>query len=221
VLDFGPDGTNPGELGVLLFTDGARLNDADDVFKSGAPQEHEAIALDVSVNLPFEDIEGSSFVDDIVWAFENGITTGCSTHPMLFCPNDAVTRGQMASFLDRALDLPGTATDFFTDDETSTHEAAINRVAEAGITTGCTATTFCPNAPVTREQMASFLDRALDLPGTATDFFTDDETSTHEAAINRVAEAGITNGCTATTYCPKAVVTRGQMAAFLHRALGD
>ncbi|HYI65346.1 MAG TPA: S8 family serine peptidase [Candidatus Limnocylindrales bacterium] len=221
VLDFGPNGTNPGELGVLLFTDGARVNDADEVFKSGAPQEHEAIALEVSVDLPFEDIETSSFVDDIVWAFENGITSGCSTHPLLFCPNDPVTRGQMASFLDRALDLPSTATDFFTDDETSTHEAAINRVAEAGITMGCTATTFCPNAPVTREQMASFLDRALDLPTTATDFFTDDETSTHEAAINRVASAGITTGCTATTYCPKAVVTRGQMAAFLHRALGD
>jgi hypothetical protein len=68
--------------------------------------------------------------------------------------------------------------------------------------------------------MASFLDRALDLPSTSADFFTDDETSTHENAINRVAEAGITSGCTATTFCPKQAVTRGQMAAFLQRGFG-
>jgi hypothetical protein len=67
--------------------------------------------------------------------------------------------------------------------------------------------------------MASFLSRALDLPSTSKDFFTDDSGSTHQVAINRVAAAGITTGCTATTYCPRLPVTRGQMAAFLHRAL--
>jgi hypothetical protein len=65
----------------------------------------------------------------------------------------------------------------------------------------------------TRAQMASFLVRALDLPATGSD----DETSIHEADINRLAAAGITSGCTA-TYCPTANGTRGQMAAFLHRA---
>lgn len=67
--------------------------------------------------------------------------------------------------------------------------------------------------------MAAFLDRALHLPPTAIDHFTDDETSSFEASIDRLAASGITKGCTATTFCPKATVTRGQMAAFLRRAL--
>jgi hypothetical protein len=54
---------------------------------------------------------------------------------------------------------------------------------------------------------------------TTTDFFTDDETNVHEVHINRLAASAITSGCTATTYCPAGIVTRGQMAAFLHRAL--
>ena len=127
----------------------------------------------------------------------------------------------MASFLDRALDLPDATADYFTDDTGSTHEDSINRVREAGIAFGCSATTYCPNSTVTRGQMAAFLDRALPLPEATADYFTDDETSTFEDSINRVREAEITFGCTATTYCPNSPVTRGQMAAFLHRALGD
>jgi hypothetical protein len=164
----------------------------------------------------FTDLGGTSFRDDVLWVAEAGITSGCA--PALYCPTQGVTRGQMASFLSRALDLPSTGTDFFTDDETSTHETAINRVAAAGIASGCTATTFCPGRAVTRGEMATFLSRALDLPGTATDYFTDDEGSTHETAINRVRAAGIASGCTTTTFCPNTPVTRGQMAAFLHRA---
>lgn len=217
VLDFGAVGTNPSELGVLLFADSARGGGT----RGGAPQESEALVLWVNDTLPFFDIAGSIFAADIVWAAENGITTGCQASPPMFCPNDSVTREQMATFLDRALDLPSTTTDFFGDDDGSIHEAAINRVAEAGITTGCGGGNFCPTQPVLRDQMASFLVRAFSLPATATDFFTDDETNMHEANINALAESGITSGCTATTFCPSNPVTRAQMSAFLHRALGD
>jgi hypothetical protein len=167
---------------------------------------------------PFTDIAGSQFESDIVWVYLQGIASGCSA--TLYCPLASVTRAQMATFLARALNLPPTGTDFFTDDNGSIYESSINRVAAAGITTGCTPTTFCPNANVTRGQMAAFLARALSLPGTATDFFTDDTGSIYESSINRVAAAGITSGCTPTTYCPNANVSRGQMAAFLHRAFG-
>ncbi len=143
---------------------------------------------------PFTDIGGSIFVNDILWLYDAGITTGCSA--TTFCPDDPVTRGQMAAFLDRALSLPTTSTDYFTDDEGSLFETDINRLAAAGITTGCTPTTFCPNADVTRGQMAAFLDRALTLPPTSTDYFTDDEGSLFETDINRLAAAGITTGCT-------------------------
>jgi Tol biopolymer transport system component len=166
---------------------------------------------------PLVDARFSTFKTDIEWVFNEGITVGCSAER--YCPTDVVTRGQMATFLVRALDLPSTATDYFSDDTGTTHEANINAVAAAGITSGCATGKYCPNDPVSRGAMASFLARAFALPATATDFFTDDTGTTHEANINKVAAAGITTGCTPTTYCPTADVTRGQMAAFLRRAL--
>ena len=96
----------------------------------------------------------------------------------------------------------------------------INWLFYAGITTGCGGGNYCPSDPVSREQMASFLVRALDLPPSATDFFTDDEGSIHEPDINALAAAGITTGCGGGNYCPADPVSREQMAAFLHRALG-
>jgi S-layer homology domain len=127
----------------------------------------------------------------------------------------------MASFLARALALPVTGTDYFTDDGASMHQGDINRLAAAGIATGCGGGAYCPTLPVTRAQMASYLTRALGLPVTGTNYFTDDAGSMHESDINRVAAAGITSGCGGGRYCPDLSVTREQMAAFLHRALGD
>jgi S-layer homology domain len=178
-----------------------------------------AASFEWRVTNPFTDIGSSPFRGDILWLYGEGITGGCSATK--FCPTASVTRGQMAAFLNRALNLPATSTDFFADDDASMFEGDINRLAAAGITGGCAAGRFCPDAEVTREQMASFLVRALDLPGSTVDRFTDDETSIHEGDINRLAAAGITGGCTATNFCPRADVTRGQMAAFLYRALAD
>jgi dipeptidyl aminopeptidase/acylaminoacyl peptidase len=168
---------------------------------------------------PFVDALTSTFKADIQWVFDREITTGCG--PERYCPNDPVTREQMAIFLDRALHLPATTTDYFSDDTGRTGEAAINRVAAARITSGCATGEYCPTDKVTRGAMASFLARAFALPSTATDFFSDDDGTTHESNINKIAAAGITSGCTPTTYCPSADVTRGQMAAFLRRALED
>ena len=142
---------------------------------------------------PFTDIAGSPFKPDIEWVYTAGITSGCTA--TAYCPDGYVTREQMASFLARALKLTGTAPDAFTDDEASPHEPNINLVAKAGIATGCAATKYCPAALVSREQMASFLARALKLAGTAPDAFTDDEQSIHEPNINLVAKAGVATGC--------------------------
>jgi hypothetical protein len=125
----------------------------------------------------------------------------------------------MASFLARGLRLPAASRDYFGDDAGSAHQGDINRVAEAGITAGCGPSRYCPRSAVTREQMASFLARALDLPPASRDYFGDDEASPHEDHINRLAEAGITGGCAEGRFCPRSPVTRGQMVAFLHRAL--
>jgi hypothetical protein len=164
----------------------------------------------------FED--ATTFRSDIVWLAGEGITNGCAKHR--YCPTAPVTRAQMAMFLVRAFDYPtATGPDRFHDDDGVTGESSINALFEAGVTGGCAPSRFCPKASVTRAQMALFLSRALDLPPTSTDYFTDDEGVTGEAAINRLAAAGITGGCGGTRYCPKSDVTRGQMAAFLRRAL--
>lgn len=166
------------------------------------------------------DWEGHALRAAIAWAFEEGITGGCDV--LAYCPGASVTRAQMAMFLDRAIGLPATEEDFFTDDDRVTGEGSINRLAAAGITGGCADGRFCPTAPVTRAQMAAFLVRALGLPPAAEpDHFDDDDGDTLEAAIDSLAEAGITGGCGPRRFCPDAPVTRAQMAAFLHRAFGS
>ncbi|HSK92621.1 MAG TPA: S-layer homology domain-containing protein, partial [Candidatus Angelobacter sp.] len=164
----------------------------------------------------FSDIANSKFRADIEWLAAIGITSGCGDGK--FCPDGLVTRAQMASFLSRAVGLPPADRDYFTDDAGNRHESNINRLAQAGITSGCGPSRFCPSGLVTREQMASFLVRAFELPATSRDFFTDDADSRHQSNINRLAASGITSGCSADRYCPSGLVTRGQMAAFLHRA---
>ncbi len=166
------------------------------------------------------DWQDHSLRASIDWAYAAGITGGCDT--LVYCPNAPVTRAQMAMFLDRAMELPPTEEDFFSDDDGVTGEGSINRLAAAGITGGCSPTRYCPKANVTRAQMAAFLVRALDLPpATTADRFRDDDSSTHEADIDSLAEAGITGGCAAERFCPTAPVTRAQMAAFLFRAFAN
>jgi len=113
----------------------------------------------------------------------------------------------------------------FVDDDTSVHQGAIEAIAAADITRGCnppTNTKFCPEAAVPRGQMAAFLARALDLPEAGPAGFTDTATSVFAEDIDRIAAAHITYGCNPPdndAFCPQQDVTRGQMAAFLARAL--
>ena len=113
----------------------------------------------------------------------------------------------------------------FWDDDLSIFEADIERLAAAGVTSGCNPPTnnrFCPNDHLTRGKMAAMLVRALDLTATNGTDFTDDNDSIFELDIERLAAAGITTGCNPPAndrYCPDDKVTRGQMAAFLVRAL--
>ena len=133
----------------------------------------------------------------------------------------------MAAFLVRALGLTERLDDPFVDDDDSIFEADIERLAAAGITRGCNPPDndrFCPDSNVTREQMAAFLVRALGYTDDGGgDLFIDDDDSIFEGDIDRLGTAGVTRGCnppTNTRFCPNANVTHGQMAAFLHRALG-
>jgi TolB protein len=157
-----------------------------------------------------------------------GITKGCNPPAnTMYCPKSYVTRGQMAAFLTRALKLPAASKNYFTDDVGSVFENDINRLAKAGITKGCNPpanTMYCPDGYVTRGQMAAFLVRALGYTDNGGgNLFIDDDDSVFEGDIDRLGTAGVTKGCNPpanTMYCPDSYVTRGQMAAFLTRALG-
>ncbi len=166
----------------------------------------------------FTDIAASPFRADIEWLAAAGISNGCGNGA--FCPLAPVTRQEMASFLVRmfgyATDPPS---DPFADDNGSLHETDINRLYAAGVTLGCSAGAFCPTSLVTRAQMATFLVRALGLRfGAGSDHFVDDDGSPHEADLDRLFYAGITNGCGNAQSCGTSAVTREQMAAFLHRS---
>jgi LAS superfamily LD-carboxypeptidase LdcB len=166
----------------------------------------------------FTDIADSKFRADIEWLAAVGITVGCGDGK--FCPHGLVTRGQMATFLVRMFGYSARPSpDPFDDDNGNTHEDRINRLYVAGITVGCAERRFCPDGLVTRGQMATFLTRALGLRhGAGNDWFADDDGNKHEANIDRLFFAGITRGCDTDRVCPDGIVTRGQMAAFLHRA---
>jgi hypothetical protein len=166
----------------------------------------------------FWDDDASVHQGSIEWLAQSGITKGCS--PIQYCPLDTVTRGQMAAFLQRAMGLPDGSGDSYSDDNSSIFEGAIQAMAEAGIAEPCATGRYCPDAPMTREMMAVFLARALDLPASSADRFVDDDASRFEAEIQALAKSGITVGCSETHYCPNDSVTREQMATFLMRSFG-
>ena len=177
----------------------------------------------------FIDDDDSVFEGDIEWMAAAGITKGCNP-PVndRFCPDSVVTRGQMAAFLVRALGLTEQLDDPFIDDDDSIFEDDIEKLAAAGITKGCNPgqgnTKFCPDNKVTRGQMAAFLTRAFKYTDNGGgNLFIDDDDSIFEDNIDRLGTAGVTRGCNPPVndrFCPDGKVTRGQMAAFLNRALG-
>ena len=120
----------------------------------------------------FEDVDPDEWwAPHVERLAELSVTSGCSSEPVLFCPQDSVTRAQMATFLVRAFELDAAQPAGFGDvDAGSVHAANIDALYAAGITAGCSAgeMAFCPTAPVTRAQMATFLHRADNLPDTST-----------------------------------------------------
>lgn len=112
----------------------------------------------------FGDDNGSPYEAAINAVAAAGITSGCNVAGTEFCPNQQVNRAEMATFLVKAFKLAASSTDMFTDDEDSIHEANINALGKAGVTSGCDSVKklYCPANAVTRGQMATFIRRAMD-----------------------------------------------------------
>lgn len=177
----------------------------------------------------FTDVpETHLFFNEIRWLAEHGITRGCNPPANdRFCPDEPVSRGQMAAFLNRALGWPATDVDGFIDDGHSVFEGDLNAAKEQDVFRGCNPpinNRACPDDPISRGEMAAVIVRALGLPGSDVDAFIDDDLSVFEGDINALKAADITRGCNPPAnnqYCPDRDMTRGEMAAFLYRALHD
>lgn len=187
----------------------------------------------------FKDISVSSHLENIEELAELGVIRGCN--PPLntkFCPDKPLTRGEMATLLARILNLPETDRDMFTDDSGNPHEHNINSLAASRISQGCNTqhvrgSSFCPDRPLTRGELATFLARGLGLDEIGESLqrreviyqgepmFGDTDDSPHARNVNLIAKAGLTSGCGGSmgNFCPDRPVTRAETATFLMRAI--
>jgi len=194
-----------------------------------------AAAVNATPPQTFQDVPTSYWAWNFIEVLSGaGITGGCATGPVRYCPETTVTRDQMAVFLLRGIHgssynppSVGGSTGF--GDVPTSYWAAgwIKQLAAEGITGGCGFGNFCPTSPVTRAQMAVFLLKAkygssYSPPGVGgSTGFADVPTSYWAGAwIKQLVAEGITSGCGAGSYCPESPVTRAQMAVFLVRTFG-
>ena len=172
---------------------------------------------------PFTDVaEGAYYYDAVLWAAENGITGGTSA--TTFSPAVTCTRAQTVTFLWRAAGSPdpeGTNMPFTDVASDAYYYDAVLWAVENGITSGTSATTFSPNATVTRAQNVTFLWRWAESSAVeAVNPFTDVAADMYyHGAVLWAAEEGITAGTSATTFSPDDPCLRSQIVTFLYRYL--
>ena len=177
----------------------------------------------------FSDVTGGVHKPAIDALDALGLFAGTECGEGMFCPGEELRRWTMAVWLVRAVDdaePPAAEASSFADvDAGEWWLPYVERLAALEITKGCRTEplSYCPERPVNRAQMASFLVRAFDLEAAGPAGFGDvNENSVHKANIDALAAARVTVGCRTEplSYCPDRPVTRAQMATFLARALG-
>lgn len=158
-----------------------------------------------------------------------GVTGGCGTNPLIYCPTSSVTRAQMAVFLLKGIHGSSYTPPIISgntgfNDVPNSHWAAawIKELATESITSGCGNGNYCPEDSVTRAQMAVFLLKAVNgssyTPMNVAPTFNDTTGHWAEDWIEALKNANITSGCGNGNYCPDNAVTRDQMAVFLVKA---
>ncbi len=167
-----------------------------------------------------------SFIERL---YDAGITAGCSVNPLVYCPEENATRGQMAVFLLRGIEgagyNPPAATGTVFSDVPTTHVFAawIEELADRGIAGGYADGTYRPDNTVSRAEMAILLLRAKHGPGyvppaaTGTAFSDVPADFWAAAWIEQLVNEGIASGFPDGTYRPSDPVTRAQMAVLLVR----
>ena len=169
--------------------------------------------------LPFVDVPANAYyADAVAWAVEQGITSGTSA--TTFSPDASCTRAQMVTFLWRAAGSPKAAgSNPFSDlDASAYYYDAVLWAVKQGITSGTSATTFGPDATVTRGQTVTFLYRASGSPAVSGNSFADVSADAYYAdAVAWAVAEGITSGTGDNMFSPNADCTRGQIVTFLYR----
>lgn len=162
------------------------------------------------------------FYDAVKWAVDHDITSG--TGRFTFSPNAACTRAQTVTFLWRAAGSPRPVSTVnpFTDVHYGDYfYQAVLWAVENGITMGTSATTFSPDATVTRAQVVTFLWRANGQPAAWNSGFTDVSADAYYAkAVAWALQNGITTGTGFGVFSADAACTRAQIVTFLYRYLG-
>ncbi|RUT33285.1 hypothetical protein EJP77_06435 [Paenibacillus zeisoli] len=152
--------------------------------------------------------------------------------PNLFHPNQSITRSEFAVYIAKGLGLSPdiSSGSRFRDVSSSSASAAyINAAAKAGIITGNTDGTFQPGSPITREQMAIMMVRALSsagysvilgtTPSQTLRLFKDSKKISSQDFVAKAYQEGIIQGTSTTTFEPKGNATRAQAAVMLKRVL--
>lgn len=180
---------------------------------------------DEDTDIPFTDVKsGEWYAEAVAWAVKESITNGTSA--TTFGPNADCTRGEVVTFLWRAAGCPApqSGTSAFEDVKADTYYTdAVQWAVEQGITNGTSATTFSPDATVTRGEFVTFLYRYAGSPATSgTNRFSDVQAGAYYYdAVLWAAESGVTQGVTATAFAPNATCTRSQTVTFLYRAQAE
>lgn len=169
----------------------------------------------------FEDITGTVAEQSVYALVALGILQGRTETE--FGSTDLLTRGQVATIVSRALQLPPVEPELagqLVDIEGSVHSDAIESVVAAGIAGGCAEDRFCPQDPITRAQLASVLVSAFELdPAPEGEQYYVDAEGSHADAINAITAAGVSNGCGTVFFCAEDTLQRGHAAMFIARAL--
>jgi hypothetical protein len=168
---------------------------------------------------PYPDVSGNPLRPGIEAVTAAGVVGGYPDGT--FGPQRSVTRGQMATFVTRALDIGNPPPRSFPDIAGSPHEVAITRLAGAGVVTGFADGTFRPNVDLSRAQLATYLARSAGLPVVAPnpsipDVATND---VHAATIAAVVAAGILDLRADGRFDPGSRPTRADMSDAIARLL--
>ncbi len=170
---------------------------------------------------PFTDVnDGDYFKDAVLWAVENGVTSG--TGKTTFSPDGVCTRAQAVTFLWRANGSPMvTGSSPFVDVKSDDYyQQAVQWAVQQGITKGTSETTFSPEEYCSRAHIVTFLHRATGSPTASGALFSDVSAADYFAdAVRWAVSKGITQGTTATTFSPNADCTRAQIVTFIYRQM--